>query len=721
MPERWERELRKLRGVEPREHVIRDRAARGPSRDRRAPRRNALVAGLVAGAVAIAGVAFLGQLDERGGDIGGRTEDLPTLLVTFDRNGLIIDQPDEQVQRVDTTIVYGDAREENFTSTISENALVDWVGVDELTRFLPGPTAGSPVRIEADGENARILIGRPGDWIGQPSFERFTPIERLPAEPGDYVLLFEADYADGIARTARLVRVVTPGVLQLDITEGKALDAATAAAYVDGRRADGFLTTSSFAQSDVSGQSAPRAPVFGSDGWLPLPSGSPLIVASTVNEARAGLYPSYEDFDPNRRLPIDLLEGAGVIDGPDGRHLLAVEATWKHGKLGWAHEGTEERALFFFPIEIVPASERGEPSPEPTPSPDPTSSDVVTIDIRRSSEETGGPEAIARFGSQEQWMCPDGFSLVNPDGTTDEIVFDCGQSDVFSAPVGMPIEVTGDFATLNVTTRVGGDRVPGSSDVVPALDAGSILTLGYEVTWDDGSHASFWLLLTVQEREPTTEEPGITVRIYGLGERSTEVPIITMTYRGQTRRGCTEAFEWTLDDGTKVDEASGRHGSILPQCSYEPLFLVPPGVPISLEVPTATEVFATRTTTPFYEGRDGFGASVRWAEGAGDFTVTFEVRGDPGTAEIVLDCPEDDRVGFPSPDGPFIMPGGSLFIRGNLAGFQHADVIEQMTRQPGGDTEWAGTWQVVRDGSVIAAVDFSLSGVACRGSGIGGV
>ena len=113
----------------------------------------------MAGAVAIAGVAFIGQLDGGGPDIGGAAHELPTLLVTFESNGFIVDQPDEQVQRVDTTIVYGDAREENFTSTISESAHVDWVGVDDLTRFVPGPTAGSPVRIEADGEDARVLIG----------------------------------------------------------------------------------------------------------------------------------------------------------------------------------------------------------------------------------------------------------------------------------------------------------------------------------------------------------------------------------------------------------------------------------------------------------------------------------------------------------------------------------------------------------------------------------
>lgn len=718
MPERWEREVRKLRGVEPREHVIRERAARGPSQDRLRPRRSALVAGIVAGAVAIASVAFLGQLDDQGREIGGGADDLPTLLVTFESNGFVVDQSDEQIQRVDTRIVYGDAREENFTSTTSESAHVDWVGVDDLTRFVPGPTAGSPVRIEGDGENARVLIGTPADW---PEFDRFTPIERLPAEPGEYVLLFEATYPDGVARTPRLVHVVPRGVFQLDATEGKSLYAATAFGYLDGRRVNGFLSQSWFTLGGVDAQSDRATPEFRPDAWLRLPSGSPMTLVQMPSEARAGVLPSYGDFDVNDPLPIDLLESA-TIDGPAGRQLLAVDVTWRHGPHPIREEPTEERAVFFFPIEIVPVA-TGVPSPTPDTSatPTPVSADTVVIDIRRSPEETGDPEAIARFGSQEQWMCPDHLTLVKPDGTEETIAFDCGQSDVFLAPVGTPITVVGDFATVNVSTRVSGDQVPGSSDVVPALEAGSVLTLSYEVTWDDGSEGSYWLLLTVQDTVSTTEEPGIVARIYGLGERSTEIPTITMTYGGETKRGCTEAFDWTLPDGTRIDEAAGGDGS-LPSCSPDPLFRVPPGIPITVEVLTATEVFVTRTTTPFYGGRDGFGASVRWPSGKGDFTVAFDVVGEPASRQIVLDCPTEDRVPFSTPDGPRILPGGSTYIRGNMPGFLQRDVVEQMTRSNAGGSEWDGVWQVVRNGSVIAAVEFgTLGGVACRGSGVGGV
>lgn len=138
---------------------------------------------------------------------------------------------------------------------------------------------------------------------------------------------------------------------------------------------------------------------------------------------------------------------------------------------------------------------------ENDPSPTLGSSGSIVIDIQRSSDETGDPEAIARLGDQEVWMCPDGWTLVNPDGTEDSIIFDCGQSDVFQAPVGTPIEVTGDFATLSATARLSAsdDRPNYPAAVVPTIDAGSVVFYQYEASWNDESEASFWLLLTVQD------------------------------------------------------------------------------------------------------------------------------------------------------------------------------------------------------------------------------
>jgi hypothetical protein len=220
--------------------------------------------------------------------------------------------------------------------------------------------------------------------------------------------------------------------------------------------------------------------------------------------------------------------------------------------------------------------------------------------------------------------------------------------------------------------------------------------------------------------------PEVVVQIEGLGrsERSRDFPVMTMSFRGETALGCTEEFEWTAADGTRLDEASGRSGSILVQCSYDPLFVVPPRTPIVVLAESNTEVFVTRTTTPLYTGIDDVGVSVTWPDGNAFFLAYFEVRYDePVPRNIVLDCSPSDRIPFPTPEGPFILPGGSAFIRGNMAGFLQSDVIEQMTKRDGsGAGGWDGTWQVVRGGSVVADVEFpSLSGVACRGTGIGGV
>jgi hypothetical protein len=372
-------------------------------------------------------------------------------------------------------------------------------------------------------------------------------------------------------------------------------------------------------------------------------------------------------------------------------------------------------------------SDGPEPAPKgPGSGPGDAATGNVVIDIRRASEETGDPEAIARFGTQEQWMCPDGWTVVNPDGTEESILFDCGQDDVFAAPPGTPITVTGDFETMDSSAAWREPGRVGATDQVADAEAGTVVTYAYEVTWADGSEASFWLLLTVQgdPGEPSATGPEFVVRFYGIGERSTEEPTVTATYMGETRRGCTQAFEWTLPDGTTRDEGDAAGPAARrAECSFDPLFRVPPGTPIVMIADTATDIVRSRTTTPFYGGPHGVGASVRWPEGHAEFLVPFEVDTTGfSPPEIELACAPDDRLRFVHPGGGVILPGGSLFITGNLVGFQPLDVVEQMTRHPDGETEWSGTWQVVRDGEVIARIDWDrLSGTACRGSGIGGV
>jgi hypothetical protein len=366
---------------------------------------------------------------------------------------------------------------------------------------------------------------------------------------------------------------------------------------------------------------------------------------------------------------------------------------------------------------FVPGSPKGivgdTPSVEPPPS-----ADQIVVNIRRSSPETGDPEATARFGSQEQWMCPDGWTVVNSDGSEESILFDCGQDDIFEAPPGTPIVVSGDFATVNVSTRLSGEGSEGvPTDRVAYVDAGTVVTYAYEVTWDDSSEASFWLLVTVGGEDMQTDPgDGIVVHLYGIGERSYEVPTATFSFGAETGIACTQDYEWTRADGTMVrDEMQDTSA-----CGGRAIE-VPPGTSIAIESPTTTRVSTTRTTTPFFDGDVGLVVSAEWPEGDATFIVPLTVADATPDRLVVLDCRPDAQVDFAHDGGSVILPGGSLFITGNLPGFERDDVVEQMTREPTGETEWSGVWQVVRDGRVVASVDWDgLSGTACRGSGIGG-
>jgi PASTA domain len=89
----------------------------------------------------------------------------------------------------------------------------------------------------------------------------------------------------------------------------------------------------------------------------------------------------------------------------------------------------------------------------------------------------------------------------------------------------------------------------------------------------------------------------------------------------------------------------------------------------------------------------------------------------PAGAADALDCDALHREAFGGPDAR-ILPGGSAYISGNLPGITLMDDVVQVTF---GDEPWMGLWHVIRDGSVVAVVDYgSLDGEACQGSGVAG-
>jgi hypothetical protein len=86
-----------------------------------------------------------------------------------------------------------------------------------------------------------------------------------------------------------------------------------------------------------------------------------------------------------------------------------------------------------------------------------------------------------------------------------------------------------------------------------------------------------------------------------------------------------------------------------------------------------------------------------------------------GAAEA-LDCSPEQRVTFGGPDAR-LLPGGATYIADNLPGVADDEVL-QVTFE---DEEWHGIWHVVREGAVVAVVDWAtLDGVACIDSGVAG-
>ena len=117
----------------------------------------------------------------------------------------------------------------------------------------------------------------------------------------------------------------------------------------------GFLSSSTFAQSDVVLSSQPREPEFGSRSPLQVADGARILLATPADHASAAVVDAYREALAD--LPMDLVDGGATVDAGIGDHLLAVDAMWEHGHVGWeAREGTRETARFFFPISVQPVA-----------------------------------------------------------------------------------------------------------------------------------------------------------------------------------------------------------------------------------------------------------------------------------------------------------------------------------------------------------------------------
>lgn len=626
MPERWEGELRKLRGIDPNEGSVRERVERGPSGGRQPSGRQRLIAGVVAvtvfiAAAAFAREAFLMTSPERNhvaGEVGSL--DTPALTISANAEPGQLDPPEASAR-------YGDV-----VAAIPVQGGEGWGMGNAFPDAMFGPheaaiPVGAPLLIESNADLLEVGFSRTypeGDLMPQ----AVDPgrVVTLPSEPGPLLIQLDATWPDGRAEFSVFFDLYEPvDVLDVDCRADRVpvWQSRVVRAQPDGIHATFQADASRELRIDAAGfTSKPIVTLEPGSSTLDLPI-PPGIAAVGCNNA------------PDSQITI--VDPGGFwapaeVDCPSGDTVVSVAA-----------EETEERL-----IDETTIVER-----------------LLTLQGSDEVVPPGYPEAARILPLPSK-------VVVRREG---QIV---AKLDVW---LGRPARVEGTAcASAGIRTKE---------------DAGSSMP-----------------------PSPTAEEPtgGIVVSVFGVGERSNESPTATFSYRGETKTACIQDFEWTRQDGTSfgMDVGSGEG------CGGRSI-VVPPGTPIAIEAASTTRVSTTRATTQFFDGDVGLVVTAEWPTGHATFVIPLTVASDtPNLELVVLDCRPEDQVPITPPENR-IEPAGSAYIVGNIPGFEQGDVVEQMTREEGSDAgELAGVWQVVRDGTVVASVDYpELSGTACAGSGIG--
>jgi hypothetical protein len=385
------------------------------------------------------------------------------------------------------------------------------------------------------------------------------------------------------------------------------------------------------------------------------------------------------------------------------------------GALAW-------RALLPAPSPPVGSGEEGPP---------------VTVTVR--SSDPGYPDypsATLTFGaeSQEGQFWSFGWDGAIIDTSTPVL------TSFIQAPRSAQLVIEGDADS--VTAYLGSTSYPFEKQIPLDLSAEPVVldasagdyALVLKATWPQGV-VPFAFGIAIREEQPT-ESPETTesaepqleaadVSLFAFGERSEEMPVAVSQFGEKTAPACTEEFEWTLPNGTKLRAASGWDRSdVMLECDPRDAVRVPAGTPIRVIAASATNMRATRTVAPLYPGPEAVMIEAEWPDGDAIFRVQLDVVvTDASPTDVKLGCAAAGQVKFPAPEGPRVLPAGAAYIVGNLPGARLGDVVEQMTRRHGGGVSGLeGTWQIVQNGVVIARVEYpELNGVACRGSGMAGV
>ncbi len=396
------------------------------------------------------------------------------------------------------------------------------------------------------------------------------------------------------------------------------------------------------------------------NNWVDVPAGAPIAIEGSADHVDGWVDSCCdESYPPPHLSELDLEHGAYL---PERGPTPAESAYVLEFDASWPRgSGT-----FLFPIRVVPVLES-------SPSADPVADDFTLIATMSTPPDGSAPGLVLSY---------DGIKKSYPGAGrwAGEPVYVVGMLFGFdrALPIGAALQVAGDVerfeAHIAPASGEGGWAEPialdtSSDRLILPRDPGWYL-VELDGWWPQG-HMGYSVAITIGHPSEPSESPlpsvekGVVPDVIGLGVADAEKLLSQSGYETDTR--------YVPIPGT----AAGIVDSVTPG----PGTAAPAGSRVLLRI--------SGTDVPL----DGYLTQ--------------------------LACSDEDMMPFADEGG--YQPAPPAYITVNVAGFLNSDELTQI-RFDNSAFPGAGLWQASRDGDVIAVIAVpSLEGIACRGSGIGGV
>jgi hypothetical protein len=344
MPERWRRELQRLRRVEPGAELwsrVQDGPVGTPSP---VPGRQRLVAGGVAFVVFISAGLFAWNAFRATGSavIGDASFVSPgpdDLVVT-------LRAPTEPSTENELHLPTAAFRLGGEETTVPTQGMTGWPdipinGFDQPLYYLGfSVPAGTRLVIEGDATSANARV-RDGVAITSPTQELDLSegATTLPSFPGEYVMELTGTWAEGTATFTTQFKVVPADAVAVLAFDERDLQAPGASLIVADETFPAVLGTHSWTFDGGSGSADAVMPTFTDAEFIQVARGTPLF----LRDPPSHLAISANQSDvPDGGPTYDLTGPGASLDMPAGRFLVIVDAEW-----------ADAQAEFWLPIEIV--------------------------------------------------------------------------------------------------------------------------------------------------------------------------------------------------------------------------------------------------------------------------------------------------------------------------------------------------------------------------------